>query len=140
MEAGGWPLDGQVVLIDDERSGSHRQNFQSFEELDNRSLLVRIQTGEGGLTGLSFAGVGQDGFPNRSEFSVVKMIGARTHIPQPLGEEISIPREERRRARRLVLIASRYHLMNFFRRLRTVSSVQSSYWASSRSWKRFEFA
>ena len=84
VEAGGWPLDGLAVLIHDERSGSLRQNFEGFEELDNRSLVIRIQSGEAGLTGLSFAGVGHDGFPNRSEFSVVKMIGARKGSPDPI--------------------------------------------------------
>ena len=104
MDDCGRPLDGPVVLVHGQRSGSWRQDFEGLEELDNRSLIIGIQAGEHGLARLGFARVRHDGFPNRGELSVMKMIRAGTDAPQTLGEEILIPPEESWRSGRLILI------------------------------------
>src|SRR5260370_38459661 len=60
--------------------------------------------GEIGLAGLGLSRVGHEGFATRGEFTVMKMIGAGTHIPQALGEEVPISQEECLGPRRLVLM------------------------------------
>src|SRR5262245_24805786 len=94
MNAHRGPLDRPVVVVHDQRSGSRWQDFQALEELDNRSLVVGIQIDEVSLAGLCLARMRHNGFPNRGEFPVVKMIRARTDIPQALREKELISREE----------------------------------------------
>src|SRR5438093_409083 len=73
MNSCGRPLDRPVVFVNDERSCSSRQNLQRFEELDYRSLIIGSQIGEVGMAELGLACVRQNGFANRSIFSMMKM-------------------------------------------------------------------
>src|SRR5262249_30625539 len=104
MDAGWRPLDGPVMFVHDERPRFSWQGLQCLEELDNRRLVIRTQIREGALPLLRLPGMRQDGFPNRSELPVMKMVRAGPYTPQPLGEEIPVACKKCRRSGRLILV------------------------------------